>query len=126
MACWNPDNFQSLEGRRFLSRKDLMNPDDPLIPLIESHGKRCDLSQLHEVLGRIRKGGAFSQQEVLDMLLFDQHLREFLQEKQGLGGEHLEFLFGRSLKAMLPVFGLQLEIDADGTFNIGPMLFRKD
>jgi Fe-S-cluster containining protein len=126
MECWNPKEFKSLKGFRFLSRKDLMNPDDPLIPVIEAHGRRCNLSKLHDVLGRIQRGGAFSPQEILDMVLFDQHLREFLEEKQGLGDAHLEFLFGRSLKEMLPVFGLQLEVDADGTYTINPVLFRKD
>ncbi len=41
MECWNPDNFQGLNSHTFLSRKELLNPDDPLIPIIESHTKRC-------------------------------------------------------------------------------------
>jgi Fe-S-cluster containining protein len=126
MECWNPEGFKTLEGRRFLSRKDLLNPDDPFIPIIEAHSKRCDLSRLHDILGRRQKGGAFSQQEVLEMVLYDQHLREFLREKQGLSDEHLEFLFGRPLRELLSVFGLQLEVDEEGTFKVSPMIFEKD
>ena len=126
MECWNPAGFQSLEGLKFLSRKDLLNPDDPLLPVIESHGQRCDLTNLHQILSRIRKGGAFSQQEVLDMVFFDDHLREFLAEKQGIGEEHHPFLFGRSLKDLLPVFGLQLEAAADGTVSVHPTSFEKE
>jgi Fe-S-cluster containining protein len=120
MECWNPGGFQSLEGLRFLSREDLLNPEDPLIPIIETHGKRCDLAMLHEVLGRILKGGAFAQQEILEMVFFDQHARDFLRERQGFEEGHLDFLFGRSLKEILPIFGLRLEMDEDGTFTIKP------
>jgi len=126
MECWNPDQFQSLEGLPFLSRKALMNPDDPLLPVIEAHGKRCDLSQLHEILKRIRRGGAFAQEEVLDLVLYDQHLRDFLEEKQGIGVENQDFLFGRPLKELIPGFGFQFEIGPDGTFNLRPLVFKAE
>jgi Fe-S-cluster containining protein len=124
MECWNPDQFQALEGLKFLSRKGLMNSDDPLLPVIEAHEKRCDFSKLHEILKRVRRGGAFAQEEILDMVFYDQHLRDFLAEKQGIGVENQDFLFGRPLKELILTFGFQLETGPDGTFSLRPMVFK--
>ncbi|OGP50300.1 MAG: hypothetical protein A2Y79_00990 [Deltaproteobacteria bacterium RBG_13_43_22] len=114
MECWNPDNFNDLNSQIFLSRKELLNPDDPLIPIIESHTRRCAVSDLQEALSRIKKGFAAAQDEALDILFYDQHLREYLNQEQGIGPESQVFLIGRPISDLILSFGLHIADSDNG------------
>ncbi len=118
MECWNPDNFQGLNSHAFLSRKELLNPDDPLIPIIESHTKRCGVTDLQEALSGIKKGMAAAQDEALDILFFDQHLREYLNQEQGIALENQVFLIGRPVSDLIYSFGFRIEEDSDGQLTL--------
>jgi Fe-S-cluster containining protein len=112
MECWNPESFDDLNSQRFISRKQLLNPNDPIIPIIESHSQRCAVSALQEALSRIKKGLAAAQDEALDILFFDQHLREYLTQEQGIGPESQLFLIGRPVSDLIHSFGFRLEEDS--------------
>jgi Fe-S-cluster containining protein len=118
MECWNPDTFQGLDGYEFLSRNELLNPEDPLIPIIESHTKRCSVSDLQEALSRTKKGFAAAQDEALDILFFDRHLREYLTQEQGIGPENQVFLIGRPVSDLIYSFGFRIEEGSDGKINL--------
>lgn len=107
MECWNPDGYQSLDAQLFLSRKELLSPDDPLIPVIEGHERRCAVSKLQKALSQIQRDRTSAQEEALDILLYDRHLRVFMEEKHGIGQESQGLLFGRPLFDLLPSFGFQ-------------------
>jgi Fe-S-cluster containining protein len=109
LECWNPEKFNDLSRRSFLSRKNLINTDDRLLPVLEAHEVRCSLPRFRGLLAAIREGGPSLQEEALEMISYDLHLRGFLRESHGLGMEALGFLFGRPLLAMLPAFGFRLE-----------------
>ena len=115
MECWNPDGYQSLNAHSFLTRKDLLNPEDPLVPVIENHAKRCDLSKLQEALSKIKMDVRVGQEEAIDILQYDLHVRELLKEKQGIDPEHQVFLLGRAVVDLLPSFGYGFKKKADGT-----------
>lgn len=118
MECWDPDHYQALNSCGFLSRKELMNPDDPLLPIIEAHEKRCLLSKFQQALRNIKNGIPSGQAEALDLLQYDHHLRLIIEEKQGIGPENLVFLFGRALEDILFSYGFQFEKTSDGQFNL--------
>jgi Fe-S-cluster containining protein len=118
MECWNPENFQSLDGQAFLSRKELFNPDDPMIPIIESHAKRCAISDLQEALSRIKKNVDAAQDQALDILFFDQHLREYLSREQGITPENQVLLIGRPVFDLIQSFGFRIEEDMGGKLNL--------
>ena len=118
MECWNPENFQSLEAQTFLSRKDLLNPDDPIIPIIESHAKRCAVDDLQKVLTRAKRGFADAEEEALDILFFDEHLRGHLEEEQGIKRENQLFLFGRPIADLITSFGFRLEETQEGKIRL--------
>lgn len=114
MECWNPEKYQGLKGRAFLSRKELLNPDDPLISLLESHAGRCAISDLQQALGRIKRGFADAQDEALDILFFDQHLREYLDKEQGISPASQLFLIGRPVLDLIYSFGFRIDKNPDG------------
>ena len=118
MECWNPENFDVLSSQPFISRRQLLNPDDPLIPFIESHSKQCAVSDLQDALSRIKKGLATAQEEALDILFFDQHLREYLTQEQGVDPENQLFLIGRPVSDLIHSFGFRIEEDMGGKLNL--------
>ena len=120
MECWNPGGYQSLDSQRFLSRKELLSPDDPMMPVIEAHEKRCAIPKLQEVLSHINRGMASAQEEALDMVLYDQHLRRLLEDQKGIVPESQVFLFGRPLKDLILSFGFRFEKKADGQVGLAP------
>ena len=121
MECWNPDGYQSLEAQLFLSRKELLSPHDPMLPVIEAHERRCAVSKLQEALSRIRRGRTSAQEEALDILMYDRHLRGFMEEKHGIGQESQVLLFGRPLFDLLPSFGFQCHRGPDHQVNLSPI-----
>ncbi len=126
MECWNPNEYQSLDSRRFLSRKDLLNPDDPLIPLIEAHEKHCALSRLQKALSRIRQGDISAREEALDIIFYDQHLRRLLDDQKGIRPENQVFLIGRPLSELIPSLGFGFENDKDGAPKLVPLIVPED
>ena len=122
MECWNPDGYRSLETHSFLTRKDLLNPEDSLMPVIESHAKRCDLSKLQEALSKIRLDVRVGQEEAMDIIHYDLHVRELLNEKQGIGPENQVFLLGRAVADLLPAFGYGFKKKTDGTTIVVPLI----
>jgi Fe-S-cluster containining protein len=126
MECWNPEGYQSLNAHSFLTRKDLLNPEDPLVPVIDNHAKRCDLSSLQEALSKIKLDVRVGQEEAMDILQYDLHVRELLKEKQGIDPEHQVFLLGRAVVDLLPSFGYGFKKKADGTTIIVPLELPND
>jgi Fe-S-cluster containining protein len=122
MECWNPGDYQSLDSHRFLSRKELLSPDDPMIPVIEAHERRCAIPKLQEALSNMVKGRASAQEEALDMVLYDQHLRRLLEDQKGIVPENQAFLFGRPLQDLVRAFGFCFEKDADGHIGLAPFI----
>jgi Fe-S-cluster containining protein len=118
MECWNPDHYNDLDSKKYLSRKELLNPEDPLLPIIESHNQRCALHKLQKALSRLKRGLADAQEEALDILLFDQHLREYLARDQKISPENQVFLFGRSVSDLIQSFGFRIEEDVNVKIKI--------
>lgn len=118
MECWNPDIFYDLKAQKYLTRKELFNPDDPLVPIIESHSKRCSLDDLQRALSRAQRGFADAQEEALDILFFDQHLREYLDREQGISPENQVFLIGRPVSDLIRSFGFRIEKVGEGPISL--------
>lgn len=118
MECWNPDLYYDLKAQKYLTRKELLNPDDPLVPIIESHSQRCSLDDLQRALTRAQRGFADALEEVLDILLFDQNLREYLDREQGISPESQVFLIGRPVSDLIRSFGFRIEEDRGGKIKI--------
>lgn len=121
MECWNPDQYKELNSKKYLSRKELLNPEDPLWPVIESHNQRCALPRLQKALSRLKRGFTDVQEEAVDILLYDHHIRGFIEEKYEIGRENQLLLFGRPLSDLLLSFGFQIDQGADQHFRLSPI-----
>ena len=61
---------------------------------------------------------AAAQGEALDILFFDQHLREYLNQEQGIALENQVFLIGRPVSDLIYSFGFHIEEDSDGQLTV--------
>ncbi len=96
-----------------------------MMRVIEAHERRCAISKLQEALSHINMGRASAQEEALEMVLYDQHLRRLLEDRQGIVPENQAFLFGRPLKDLIPSFGFRFERKADGHIGLAPFVGRE-
>jgi Fe-S-cluster containining protein len=57
MKCWDTDEVLQIAGAKLLNRFDLINADDPLLPLVRLHDQQCALPDMVEVAVQLGKAG---------------------------------------------------------------------
>lgn len=119
LECWNPEGFQVLKQERLLSRLDLLDPADPLLPIAKTHEERCDLLRLQEWLTRAVEGAGAEEERILEALQYDRHVRAFLGEQFNLEPRHLDFLLGRPLEEVVVGLGFSLQVEPGGRVVVG-------
>jgi len=114
--CWNPEASTEETGEASLTRKDLLETTGPLWEVILRHEERCSHDELSRSMARLSATKGQSVEEVLELLRFDHHVREFIGAKLNLEPEGLDFFFGRPLAESLKQYGLKLTEQSDGSF----------
>lgn len=114
--CWNPEGWVETQGDATLTRKDLLEATGPLWEVILRHEERCSPSELSRSIARLSATKGQCVEEVLEVLRYDHHVREFISEKLNLQPDTLGFFFGRPLKESLEPYGLKLKEQCDGSF----------
>ncbi|MBI4965083.1 MAG: YkgJ family cysteine cluster protein [Desulfomonile tiedjei] len=119
--CWNPEaSVEAAEGAP-LTRKDLLEAAGPLWEVILRHEERCSHNELSRSMARLSATRGQCVEEVLEILRFDHHAREFIAEKLNLDPASLDFFFGRPLKESLGLYGLRLQEQGDGSYLLTPL-----
>ena len=113
MDCWDPSRFQKLLPLPPLTRVDLLGKAHPLVAVIKRHEERCLPDLIQKELSGTSEPAPELMENILDMVLFDLHLREFVMNKFGIAENELEFYFGRSLALLAAAHGYRLESDED-------------
>ncbi len=78
--------------------------------------EKCAHSEFTIVMARLAATKGHTVQDLLDLLSYDHHVREFVAERFQLTPESLDFFLGRPLSESLPAYGLKLEHHQDGSF----------
>jgi Fe-S-cluster containining protein len=114
--CWNPENSQGIEDLPKLTRRPLLEATGALWEIIERHEERCSHDELRRVMARLAGTKGQTVEQVLDMLRYDHHVREFAAEHFNLAPDTLDFFFGRPLRQTVHIYGLAVKDQPDGTF----------
>ena len=111
LKCWDTQEIESLYNCRRLTRRHLLSKVEGLWPLVQGHQERCDYGHVAELAADVKRisSAAESQKELLELLRYDESLRQITCEKAGLDPEMLLFLFGRPLSFTIEMFQLKLE-----------------
>lgn len=110
MQCWDTGEIERIYRRGRLRRKDLLGRVEGLWELIADHDRRCSCEKLRRLAQRWKTGGSRADADrLLEMILYDAHLRQLVIDRGGLDPEMLDFLFGRRLAEIVGQFGIRLQ-----------------
>lgn len=119
-ACWDPSPARKLADQPSLTRLELFEGADLLMDVIDEHNRRCSFAKLHDAFKRLEETQGETIGEVLDLLAYEDHFRHFMGGKLRIPEESLDLVFGRSLAALVPLFGYRVVEESDGTRCLVP------
>ncbi|NLI82208.1 MAG: YkgJ family cysteine cluster protein [Deltaproteobacteria bacterium] len=119
-ACWDPRSTTRLTDMPHLTRAELFQGVDLLLDLMEEHDQRCSFERLHKAFEKLHQTGGDSVEEVLRLLSYEDHFRTFLCDRLNIPDENRRLVFGRSFSELLPIFGLKLVTESDGSTCLVP------
>ena len=119
-ACWDPVPAQELSSQPFMLREHIFEDIGLLLEIIAEHENRCGVGALSAAFEKLHKGEGENIEEVIQLLSFEEHFRNFVSEKFTIPPENLELLLGKSFADMLPVYGYKIKIEPDGSRCLVP------
>ena len=120
-ACWDSSQLDELMNEEQLTREDLFANVEPLLKLIEEHDNRCSFEKMRSLFDELKETEGKNIDAIIELLAFDEHIRQFTVEKMNLPEEVLDLVFGRNLSERVGLFGFQVQIAADGTRTLAPL-----
>ncbi len=110
LQCWDTSEIEGMYNIRRLTRRHLLANVKGLWDLVTHHQERCDYGHVAELADRIRQHREAEEAEkvLLEMIRFDQHLREVTLERVKMDPCMLYFLFGRPLSFTIKLFKLKI------------------
>lgn len=121
LQCWDTRKIEAMYNCRRLTRRHLLFNVSGLWDLVTHHQERCDYAIIAELADRIRqrRQAAAAEEELLELIRFDGHLREITLERGNLDPGILDFLFGRPLSFTIQLFQLGI-LKTDSGVRIEP------
>jgi len=121
MKCWDLRHLKEVMDTSLLQRKDLINPGDGILKIIDAHEERCSYTGLESKVKELQKTNVDKAVEkIIDILQYDDYMRPFIAEKLSIDLEVMDFLFGRPLTKTIHMFGLRVEQEGN-TFTLVPV-----
>jgi len=110
LRCWDTSDIIKIIGKNTLKRKDIINPDDPVIEIIDSHERDCPGYETEKLLSSINID---EREQVLkrltSILQKDLSIRKFTFEELKVSRDYEFFLFGRPMTRILKERGLTVK-----------------
>ena len=119
-ACWDPAQAKEVANLPHLTRKEIFAGVDILLDVISEHDRRCAFAVLKDAFERLDGAAGESVREVLEILSYEDHFRNFIKERLNVPADTLELVFGRSFAELAPVFGFRVLEEPDGTRRLVP------
>lgn len=113
--CWNPQPPIEVTDEP-LTREDLLGTTGDLWNIILRHEERCSYANFDRAIARLAATKGQTVEDVIDILGFDLHVRDFLCRHFRLYPETMNFFLGRPVAESLAIHGLKLDRDEEGNF----------
>lgn len=110
LNCWDTQSIESVYNCRRLTRRHLLSRVHGLWPLVQEHQERCDYGHVAELATQLKQleATAEPQSKLLEIIRYDDILRQLTLERSGLDPQMLLFLFGRPLSFTIQMFQLKI------------------
>jgi Fe-S-cluster containining protein len=111
LKCWDTRQIEDLYSCRRLTRRHLLSQVEGLWDLVQDHQERCDYSHVAELASaaKLTSSAKASQKKLLELIRYDESLRQITCDKARVDPEILPFLFGRPIAFTIQMFQLKLE-----------------
>jgi Fe-S-cluster containining protein len=119
--CWNPDAYEDTASAPRLSRKEILGQAGDLMKIIERHEDRCSYGEVERSIARLSATKGQTVGEIIELLNFDEHVRDFAADHFGLAADSIDFFFGRPLMQTIEAYGLTVEPKPDGSLLLRPI-----
>jgi Fe-S-cluster containining protein len=114
-ACWDPIPACDTAELPFLLREHIFEGVDLLLEVIAGHETRCGFAVLSGAFEELNRSNGGNVQEMLRLLSYEEHFRQFVSDKFKIPAQNMELLFGRSFARMTTLFGFRVAEEPDGT-----------
>ena len=109
LKCWDTQDIKEAYAEDRLSRKVILEKSPDFSELVDYHESKCDYRKIRELIAVLDDGkNEDAIEQLREILALDDHLRGLVLEKTSFDEAILDFLFGRSLKQVLPGMGLKV------------------
>jgi len=108
LQCWNTEELENVAGKNLLSRLDIINLDDPVLPFIKKQREECSLDLLGHLLNtaKRKKFATTTLDQLTNLMNTDLAIRLQAHEKLQFSLELELFYFGRPLFVILKQLGI--------------------
>jgi Fe-S-cluster containining protein len=116
LECWDTRPIEALYRCRRLERRHLLVETAGVWELIQEHQQRCDYGDVADLAARLKQTSSSEEphSRLLELIRYDESLRQVTLERTGWNPELLHFLFGRPLSFTIQMFKLKLSKTGSG------------
>ena len=109
LKCWDTEELLAVIGKDTLTRADIFEENDPLLPFIEIHEKECSVEAAEDLIAALlmKHDDTQALAELDALVRRDLALRSKAISEFGLSLEAELFIFGRPLFKILSARGFQ-------------------
>ena len=106
LKCWDTEEILAIVEKDTLSRFDILEPDDPLIPVIQEHERICPCDDLGEIRDNIGRLSDQKKKELEKRVRDDLRFRSRIIADYKLKLSQELFCFGRPFFQLLKALGV--------------------
>jgi Fe-S-cluster containining protein len=110
LKCWDTAEVISVIGKEMIVRADIINPEDPIMSVIDVHEKECPSQEIEGLVSGLSRG--IDRQKTIAGLTVlvnkDLSIRSCTLSELGLKDEFEAFIFGRPVYEILETHGLSI------------------
>ena len=120
LKCWDTSDLISVIGKNTINRFDVINPDDPIRRVIETHEKECPYNEVENLILTLSKGSDKSTPlaKLTELVRKDMAIRFYAFSELGLEAEFEFFIFGRPLSNLLSDRGITVRVKKSKSSSI--------
>lgn len=110
LKCWDTRELKEIIGRNTLTRRDLLDPSDPILGLLSAQERQCDYQRINSLVNILENqpGDTGPLEELAGIVRADLMIRAQAQKEFSISLARELFLFGRPVFKVLAAHGFRV------------------